>query len=528
MDPRNMKMPLPVTTHLYDEIAILSKLENQLINLGGRWKNGISIDNPSYKVTIPTTLMAIHPLLLRVTFALLVSIALSALIPPTALAADNSNSVHNEPSLSNIDTYDVIAIALVFAGLTVSSAGGMGGGVFIVPALVLIIGFDLKRATPISNVAIRGGAAANAWFNLRKRHPFADRPLIDSEIALGMIPVVIGGTVLGALINKLVPEYVLSLLFVVVLATGASRTMKKGIHLHKKEVASKEAVQKTASEALVSIPVSPGAYVQITTPRAVDAEKRLSLSVTNSDAFVGNSTAGDEIELSWRLVEILKREKSFAWGSHSVILICYLGVVAASIAETMVNCGGVAYWGLVLAQIPWIAMFVILSSRYLHKVYLLKKAVKYPYLDGDIQWTKKMVIFFPLGCAAAGIVAGLFGVGGAIVASPILLELGSVPEVASSTTALMILYSSAAATVEFAVFKMITWDWALLLCGVAFVVTSLSQIVILGFVRRTGRQSIIVLCFASAVVLGCITMTYQAIKTTIEDAGDPVFIDICS
>ena len=57
----------------------------------------------------------------------------------------------------------------------------------------------------------------------------------------------------------------------------------------------------------------------------------------------------------------------------------------------------------------------------------------------------------------------MFGVVGGIVAGSIVIELGVVPGVASSATALMIFYASAAATAKFAVFETITWDWALLL-----------------------------------------------------------------
>ncbi|ETI52551.1 hypothetical protein F442_04279 [Phytophthora nicotianae P10297] len=484
--------------------------------------------------------MSITPIHSRIALSLLVLIALGAALLPTALAA-NSNSGSGGsgsgsddddgvPSLSEMDTYDALAIAFMVIGLAVSSAGGVGGGVIMVPAMVLIMGFDIKRATPISNVAILGGAVANAWFNMRKRHPNVNRPLIDPELALGMIPVVIGGTVLGALINKLIPSYVLSLLFVVVLIVGGSRTMKKGIRLHKKEVAARKEAEAASGEVTTDIPASPGAYVQVSTPQISgnDAEeKRLSVSVTGGDAAPLKSIAGDHAT-SDSLVQILERERHFAWGPHIAIMVCYLGVVAASIGDASVDCGGVAYWVILLIEIPWVAVFVVFTSHYLHKVYLRKSAANYQYVDGDIKWTKKMVVYFPLGCAVAGIVAGMFGVGGGIITGPIMIELGIVPEVASSTTALMILYSSAAATAKFAVFKMVAWDWALLLCAVAFVVTSASQVVILGFVRRTGRQSIIVLCIATAVLIGGVIMTYQAIKTTVDDAGDHFSADICS
>ncbi|KAG7400038.1 hypothetical protein PHYBOEH_007106 [Phytophthora boehmeriae] len=461
----------------------------------------------------------------RAAYLLLVLWAFAAV----ADAKDGSSEDDEVPSVSEMDKYDALAIAFMVIGLAVSSAGGVGGGVIMVPAMVLIMSFDIKRATPISNMAILGGAVANAWFNLRKRHPFADRPLIDAELALGMIPVVIGGTVIGAVINKLLPSYLVSLLFVVVLAVGGTRTTMKGIRMHKKEVAKKNA--EAAEQAVAAVPISPNVYVEASTPQTsghddIAEEKRLSISAA-ADAIGPKTAAGEEAGPERTLAQILEKERHFAWGPHAAIMVCYLGVVVASIVDASVTCGGVAYWVILLIEIPWVAIFVVLSSKYLHKIYLRKAAVNYQYIDGDIQWNEKTVLYFPIGCAVAGVVAGMFGVGGGIITGPIMIELGIVPEVASSTTALMILYSSAAATAKFAVFDMIAWDWAALLCAVAFVVTSAAQVVILSFVRRTGRQSIIVLCIGSAVAIGGVIMLYQAIKMTIEDR-ESFTTDVCN
>lgn len=457
----------------------------------------------------------------------LVLVCLSAV----GLSSSTSNGDHdgNVPRLSEVDTYDALAICFMVIGLAVSSAGGVGGGCIMVPSMVLIMDFDIKRATPISNVAILGGAVANAWFNLRKRHPTVGRQLIDPELALGMIPVVIGGTVLGTLINKLIPSYVLLLLFVVVLLAGGSRTMKKGISLHKMELAKRKKDNVPRNEESIDLSVNASAFSQVSTSQNHRAEdERLDLSVTSGDADHLKLDTGSDSDTNSTLTQILERERHFAWGPHAAIMVCYLGTVAASIGSASVDCGSVIYWVILLMEIPWVAIFVIFSMHYLHQIYLHKKAVNYKYASGDIRWTKKTVLFFPLGCAVAGIAAGMFGVGGGIITGPIMIELGIVPEVASSTTALMILYSSASATAKFALFKMIAWDWALLLCGIAFVVTALSQVVILSFVRRTGRQSIIVLCVATAVLIGGAIMAYQAIKATIETAGDPFDADVCS
>ncbi|KAG2790796.1 hypothetical protein JG687_00000401 [Phytophthora cactorum] len=480
----------------------------------------------------PTTARRFHHPVLSICVLLTIVTALPITVAKNGRSS--SNDGESVRSLSEMDTYDVLAIVFMIIGLAVSSAGGIGGGVILVPAMVLIMGFDIKRATPISNVAILGGAVANTWFNVNKRHPTIDRPLIDAELALGMIPVVIGGTVLGAVINKLIPSYIVSILFVVVLSVSDARMTLRGIRLFKKEVAQKKLVEATATEGKADMPASPSEYIQASTPKTgcndgVLVEKRLSISRSvTSEGFVAKSVEADETGAGGELAQILENERQFAWGPHLAILTCYLGVVAASIGDASVNCGGVAYWVILLIEIPWVAGFVLVTSHYLYKVYLRKVNINYQYVEGDIKWTKRNVVLFPLGCAFAGIVAGMFGVGGGVITGPIMIEMGIVPEVASSTMALMILYSSAAATAKFAVFDMIAWDWAALLCAVAFLVTSASQIVILGFVRRTGRQSIIILCISASVTIGTLLMTYQAIKITIDDAGSHFSVDICT
>lgn len=65
------------------------------------------------------------------------------------------------------------------------------------------------------------------------------------------------------------------------------------------------------------------------------------------------------------LAEILEQERHFAWRKHGAILVCYLGVVATSIGDASVSCGGVADWVILLAEIPWVAVFIMLSSHYL-------------------------------------------------------------------------------------------------------------------------------------------------------------------
>ncbi|KAG1710841.1 hypothetical protein DVH05_013565 [Phytophthora capsici] len=448
-----------------------------------------------------------------------------------AVAADGNdnnypdNGVPELRSLSTFNTYDALGLVFISLGLAVSAAGGVGGGTILVPAMILIMGFDIKRATPVSNMAIVGGAIANAWFNIRKRHPTVDRPLIDSDLSLAMIPLVMGGAVVGTILAKLLPSYILSLLFVVVLVLGGTRAVSKGVKMYRSEMKSckiqEVAPSESTDEQYVAV-CSPASCTEDKTTGNATADSANDSLLKESGSLSSECTGADEI-----LAEILERERHFSVPKQGVIMFCYLGIVAASIAGAAVTCGGTSYWLLLILEVPWIAGFAVYTAIYLFRQHCLKVSVNYVFAAGDVRWTKETVVRFPLACAGAGLIAGLFGVGGGLVTGPLMIEMGIVPEVASSTTALMVLYSSAAATAKFAVFNMIAWDWALLLSAVALVVTAVSQVVILGFVRRTGRQSVIVLCIGATICIGAVLMTYQAIKSTIKHAGEPFEANVC-
>ena len=66
--------------------------------------------------------------------------------------------------------------------LQIAAGGGIGGGGILVPTYIFVLGFEPKIAIPLSNATILGSSIANVVLNARKRHPKADRPLIDWDI----------------------------------------------------------------------------------------------------------------------------------------------------------------------------------------------------------------------------------------------------------------------------------------------------------------------------------------------------------
>ena len=91
-------------------------------------------------------------------------------------------------------------------------------------------------------------------------------------------------------------------------------------------------------------------------------------------------------------------------------------------------------------------------GRRLRVMNRLKSMVQYERTKGDVRWTYKRVCYFPALCIFAGVMAGLLGIGGGIIKGPILLiGMGLLPDVQSATTAFMILFTSSATTLQFAI-----------------------------------------------------------------------------
>lgn len=118
---------------------------------------------------------------------------------------------------------------------------GLGGGVFVVPALVLIFRLPYPVAVGTSNVAVVATSTAGASTYVRNRL---------ANIRLGLVLLV--STTLAAMISSLlvsiVPEQILSALFAVVLVYAAMSMLRSGKPQTPQEKADQETRTDTAEK----------------------------------------------------------------------------------------------------------------------------------------------------------------------------------------------------------------------------------------------------------------------------------------
>ena len=99
-----------------------------------------------------------------------------------------------------------------------------------------------------------------------------------------------------------------------------------------------------------------------------------------------------------------------------------------------------------------------------------------------------------------GTVAGMLGFGGGMILNPLMLEMGIHPLVSSATSSVMVLFSASTATFAFAASNRLNYQYALVYGGVCAVASIFGVAIISTSVRRSGKGSLVV--FVLGVIIG--------------------------
>lgn len=139
------------------------------------------------------------------------------------------------PSLAPLTRRAVVGFMLSSLGVTLGSSGGVGGGGIVVPIYIIVLGLSPRFAIPLGSVTVLGGSIAGLMLNLRRRHPLADRPIIDWDLILVMEPLVLVGALIGAIFHRVVSEKILTVLLVFLLSIVAHTTLAKAKRMYDAE-----------------------------------------------------------------------------------------------------------------------------------------------------------------------------------------------------------------------------------------------------------------------------------------------------
>ncbi len=277
-----------------------------------------------------------------------------------------------------LSTTDYRGFLCAILGLMIAAGGGIGGGGILVPIYILVMGFTPKHAIPLSNITVFGGSLANTYLNARKRHPLADRPLVDWDLILIMEPLTIAGALIGAFLNKLLREEVLTVMLVLLLSFTAYNTLKKAMKMYRREsLAIKE--QSTCSVTRESELTTMANEEEIEVE--VDAEEAL----LNDEDDDDKEMAEVELEENATLAKILEEEKKLPMGNITLLVIMFVVVLFINIMKgggafpspLGIKCGSSSFWLANAIMLGWIILISLMARVYLLKRYIMKENCGY-------------------------------------------------------------------------------------------------------------------------------------------------------
>jgi uncharacterized membrane protein YfcA len=425
--------------------------------------------------------------------------------------------------LPPLDSTDKLGFLLAALGLVIAAGGGIGGGGVLVPIYILVMGFAPKAAIPLSNVTVFGGAVANTLLNVRKRHPAADRPLVDWDLILVMEPLTIAGALAGAFINKLLPEVALTASLVALLSCTAYKTLGKAVRMYSAETRALGAARESELSRLARVQEKEAAEEE--GEEDVEAPSEPTHEPPQLSEDVELSTDAD-LKHKEERSQILEEERHVRMRNVQLLMLMFSVVLAINLAKGGgafspfgIRCGSPSFWIANGVMLVWILLTSVIARGYLVRRWEAKARCGFPYVEGDIQWDRRATVVYPFVCTAAGFFAGMFGVGGGIVKGPLMLAMGVHPQVSSATSACMILFTSFTATTSFVAFGLLDMEYAGVCLGLGFAATLVGQVGLSYLMKKFQRNSYIAFSIGGIVALSAFLMTLQSVLSMVESGG---------
>ncbi|EEH56220.1 uncharacterized protein MICPUCDRAFT_58567 [Micromonas pusilla CCMP1545] len=446
----------------------------------------------------------------------------------------------SEADNTSLDWDATIAIASVacFFVSILANAGGVGGGGVFVPLLMLVVGLSGKWAIPVSNCMILAGAIPATFFNLMKRHPTRDRPLLDTNAALLLIPATLAGTTPGVMLNVLFPEWLVSAMLICLLTYTSTQTFQKGKREWRKEgeiKRKKRMEEETNSAAFVGIGDiggggggGGGGGSKSKSSSGPDAAERGAASSASPSSTAPAPPSPDSPD-AVKLAQIIEKEKRvdvkivaalfLLWCLMFVLAFLRGGKGAAADASpaNVTPCVN-EYWALVAAPIALGLCASYLAGLYLHADCAERLRVGYAYDAGDLRMeTTDGIAKWTLWAFGAGMGSGLLGIGGGMILGPLLLDLGMSPKVSAPITHFAVLFTSSMSVIQFALLGQLLPAHAG--CCLTLIGSVMSDKVLKREMAKRGYgASIIVLCLAGIMSLSAATVFVELIISA-EDGG---------
>ncbi|RZC93451.1 hypothetical protein C5167_007264 [Papaver somniferum] len=393
----------------------------------------------------------------------------------------------------------IVGSIVGFIGAACGSVGGVGGGGIYVPMLTLIIGFDAKSSVPLSKCMITGAAMSTVYYNLKRRHPTLDMPVIDYNLTLLMQPMLMLGISFGVILSEIFADWMVTILLIILFLATSTMSFFKGVQMWKTE----SKLKKAAS------------CVESNCDQLGKEDNHLPCDE------LSNNTQKEIIRTTVPILE------NVYWKELGLLVFVWVAFLIVQILKNKTTTCSTSYWILSALQIPVSVLVTIYEAVGLYKGEKVIASLG----EKGANWSVHKLVFFALVGVFAGMVGGLLGMGGGFIMGPLFLQLGIPPQVSTATATFAMTFSSSMSVVEYYLLKRFPVPYALYFLGVATLAALVGQHVVKKIISVLGRASLIIFIlvftiFISAILLGGVGIANMT--NTIEHNEYMGFEDLCT
>ncbi|KAL3850837.1 hypothetical protein ACJIZ3_012719 [Penstemon smallii] len=356
---------------------------------------------------------------------------------------------------------------LSFIAAAISSAGGVGGGGLFIPILTIVANLQLRTASSYSAFMVTGGSIANVACHMLLRRD-DKKQLIDFDIALLSEPFMLLGVSCGVICNLVLPEWLITMTFVIFLGFCTFKTCKSGVLFWKLESETEAACD--------------GGSTKEPLLREELDEGKMGIPWTKIGMLV----------VIWFSVFLFNLLRGNRYGQ---------GVIK-------IKPCGTGYWIISSIQIPLAIIFT---------TWILYIRRKNPNNNDSTHQLENIgptrntysshKLIFPIMALLAGVLGGVFGIGGGMLISPLLLQIGVEPKVTAATCSFIVLFSSSMSAVQYLLLGMDHLSGALTYASICFVGSLVGLTLVQQAIMKHGRASLIVFSVGTVMALSTVLIT---------------------
>ncbi|KAK8958216.1 hypothetical protein KSP40_PGU008511 [Platanthera guangdongensis] len=334
---------------------------------------------------------------------------------------------------------------------------------------------------------ITGAAASTVYHNLKLRHPTLDTPLIDYDLAVLFQPMLMLGISIGVVFNVLFPDWMVTVLLIILFLVTSLKAFKKGTDSWMKET-----LMKVSS-------ICPTDFCFLERAKYLESN-----SVSEEDEYMP-IPSGPDNPAQTEARPIAEKEFSIrenvCWKNLGLLLFVWIAFLVLQIAKNHTRTCSEWYWVVNLLQIP---VAVGVSSYEAVSLYKGRRAIASK-REVTVWKIHQLVLYCLLGIVA-GIVGGLLGLGGGFILGPLFLELEIPPQVSSATATFAMTFSASMSVVEYYLLNRFPVPDAIYYIAVAAVGAYIGQHVMGKIILALGRASIIIFILSFTIFTSAVSL----------------------